>query len=297
MWLFSGKVLCFVLTTDHTPARFCCIWVSKWGQTGKPGGFGCRGAIPKAACHSSRASAGCDHSWTHVFKKLSTSWWKTVGSNGYKRQKKGCSGSWALSLARWGNVMLSWPWLCWRQWEEDLQGRRIQPYSCSRLNGKLSFMWFFFIFLKVLKPALYGFPTYFLLFLFEHLSEVVYYILICLEPFFFFLRGLVWLQSSTSFSLICFVHLLLIFYWSSSYLCVKERACMCACKRDEALRLFPCNPWQCWGWAVQSWQWAPQLQLLLSYGALFSVPPMGQQQITCHVSGMVVSAIILDKEA
>lgn len=48
------------------------------------------------------------------------------------------------------------------------------------------FFFFFLIFLKVLKPALYIFPPYFLLFLFEHLSEVVYYILICLELFFFF---------------------------------------------------------------------------------------------------------------
>lgn len=43
---------------------------------------------------------------------------------------------------------------------------------------------FFFIFLKVLKPALYGFAPYFRLFLFEHLSEVVYYILIGAEIFF-----------------------------------------------------------------------------------------------------------------
>lgn len=51
----------------------------------------------------------------------------------------------------------------------------------------------FFIFLKVLKPALYGFPAYFLLFLFEHLSEVVYYILISSELFFafFFFFGMV----------------------------------------------------------------------------------------------------------
>lgn len=51
------------------------------------------------------------------------------------------------------------------------------------------FLFFFFIFLKVLKPALYGFPPYFLLFLFEHLSEVVYYILICSELFFFCMVG------------------------------------------------------------------------------------------------------------
>lgn len=44
----------------------------------------------------------------------------------------------------------------------------------------------FFIFLKVLKPALYEFPPYFLLFLFKHLSEVVHYILIWSEVFFFF---------------------------------------------------------------------------------------------------------------
>lgn len=51
-------------------------------------------------------------------------------------------------------------------------------------------LWFFFIFLKVLKPALYGFPPYFLLFLFKHLSEVVHYILIWLEHFFLlFLHG------------------------------------------------------------------------------------------------------------
>lgn len=58
-----------------------------------------------------------------------------------------------------------------------------------------------------------------------------------------------------------------------------------------------CSPWQCWGWAVKNWQWAPQLQLLLSRGALLFVPPVGQQQIMCHISGRVMSAIILDKVA
>lgn len=52
-------------------------------------------------------------------------------------------------------------------------------------------LYFFFIFLKVLKPALYGFPPYFLLFLFKHLSEVVHYILIWLELFFFAWLGVI----------------------------------------------------------------------------------------------------------
>lgn len=68
----------------------------------------------------------------------------------------------------------------------------------------------FFIFLKVLKPALYGFPAYFLLFLFEHLSEVVYYILISSELFFPFFFFLAWLGVITVFHFI-FVNLLHLF--------------------------------------------------------------------------------------
>lgn len=97
---------------------------------------------------------------------------------------------------------------------------------------------FFFIFLKVLEPALYGFPPYFLLFLFEHLSEVVYYILICSELFFFFCA---WLSVITVFHFI-FINLLHLFAFDLLLvlysICVCERASTRVCMQTGKISAF-----------------------------------------------------------
>lgn len=122
-------------------------------------------------------------------------------------------------------------------------------------------LYFFFIFLKVLKPALYGFPPYFLLFLFEHLSEVVYYILICSELFFF----LAWLGVITVFHFI-FINLLHLFAFDLLLVlivcvCVRKRAGMCACKEERILQLLLFSLPAVSRYTVQSWQ---QGSLLIS---------------------------------
>lgn len=108
-------------------------------------------------------SSGCDHNWLHVFQNPSMSkktlviftvkkLWAIIVTEGRTKTavKAEPEAAWASvpqprACASAGNVLLSCPWVYWGRCEECLQWIRIWPYFCSRLNGKLSSVYFFHI--------------------------------------------------------------------------------------------------------------------------------------------------------